>query len=186
MEPIDANTTDYYTGGPSFRLSNRLFRGVWIVTWALMARWTPPPLYGWRRFLLSLFGAKLGRHVRIYGSTQIWYPPNLIIGDCSSLGPRVNCYNQGKIIVGERTTVSQGAHLCSSTHDFNRRNFQLVLKPITIGNDAWVAADAFIGPGAIVADGCVIGARAVLFGLTEPWTVYRGNPAEPGKLRHLK
>lgn len=184
--PLDARQSKPLEGGASFTLGNRIFRAVWIVAWTILARWTPPPLHGWRRFVLRTFGASVGPNVRLYGSTRVWYPPNLSLGEWVLLGPGVNCYNQGRIEIGAYTVVSQGAHLCASSHDISDPNFQLVLKPITIGSRVWIAAEAFIGPGCIVADGCVIGARAALFGRTESGGVYSGNPAKLLKTRPLQ
>jgi putative colanic acid biosynthesis acetyltransferase WcaF len=164
-------------GGASFTVGNRIFRVIWYLTWLVLASWTPPPFFGWRRFVLRVFGAKIGRGVRVYGSARIWYPPNLVVGDFSVIGPRVNCYNQGSIAIGDNVVVSQGAHLCASTHDFRDYHFQLVLCPIRINSDAWVAADAFVGPGVTVGEGAVLGARAVLARDASPWSIYVGNPA---------
>lgn len=177
MKVLDAQNSKPMEGGASFSLRNRLFRAAWMLTWGLLASWTPPPLHGWRSLLLRLFGAKVGRNVRLYGSTRVWYPPNLELGDNVLLGPNVNCYNQGHIRIGAYTVISQGSHLCASSHDISDRNFQLVLRPIDIGAHVWVAAEAFIGPGRTIGEGAVIGARAALFSNAEKWSVYSGNPA---------
>ena len=184
MKVLDAKSHKSFEGGASFDLRNRAYRAIWIASWLLLARWTPPPMHAWRRSVLRPFGAKVGRNVRIYASTRVWYPPNLVLHDGVLLGPGVNCYNQGLITIGSNAVVSQGAHLCASTHDISDPHFQLQLKPIEIGSRAWVAAEAFIGPGASVGEGVVIGARAVFFGSAEPWTVYAGNPAR--QLKHRK
>ena len=55
--------------------------------------------------------------------------------------------------------------------------FQLRAAPIAVGAHAWIAAEAFVGPGVTVGEGAVLGARAVAFTDLEPWTVYIGNPA---------
>lgn len=179
MTPLNAREADTMDGGGySFSLANRIQRVVWNVTWKLLASWTPPPMHGWRRFLLRRFGATIGRGVRIYGSARIWLPANLVMEDLSWLGPRVNCYNQGKITIGHRTVVSQGAHLCASSHDINDIFFQLVLRPIRIEANTWIAAEAFVGPGVTVGEGAVLGARSVALRALEPWGVYSGNPAQ--------
>ncbi|MBS1240193.1 MAG: putative colanic acid biosynthesis acetyltransferase [Proteobacteria bacterium] len=186
MNPPDASTTKPMQGSASFSLTNRLFRAVWALGWAVLARWTPPPLFGWRRFVLRLFGAKIGAGARVYGSVRVWYPPNLALGARATLGPRVNCYNQGRIEIGDHAVISQGAHLCASSHDISDHHFQLVLRPIAIGRRAWIAAEAFVGPGSTVGEGAVIGARAALFGKAKPWGVYSGNPAVLLKMRTLR
>lgn len=173
-------------GGPSFSLSNRLIRMVWGGVWLLLASWTPAPLHPWRRALLRLFGARMGRRADVRGSSRIWMPSNLVMADHALIGPNVNCYNQAPITLGERALISQGAHLCAGTHDIDQAHFPLVARPIRIGAHAWVAADAFVGPGADVGDGVVVGARAVVFGRLAPWTVYAGNPAKPIRQRRWR
>jgi putative colanic acid biosynthesis acetyltransferase WcaF len=61
--------------------------------------------------------------------------------------------------------------------------FPLVLRPITIGTDVWIAAEAFVGPSVQIGDGAVLGARAVAMRDLAPWTFYSGNPAKPLKPR---
>jgi putative colanic acid biosynthesis acetyltransferase WcaF len=176
--PPKSNTPLPQDGGPSFGLRNRLVRLVWGVVWLLLASWTPRQLQPWRRALLQLFGARMGHKADVRGSSRVWLPSHLVMADHAVIGPNVTCYNQAPITLGERALVSQGAHLCAGTHDIDDAHFQLVAKPIFIGAHAWVAAEAFVGPGAQLAEGVVLGARAVLFGRTEPWGVYAGNPAK--------
>lgn len=140
-------------------------------------RWSPRPCFGWRRFLLRALGAKVGQQVNIYGSATIYYPWNLEIGDLSSIGEHALIYNLGKITIGSQVTISQRAHLCAGTHDFEQPDFPLLKPPIEVGDQAWVCADAFVGPGVKVGDGAVVGARAVAVKEVSPWTVVAGNPA---------
>jgi putative colanic acid biosynthesis acetyltransferase WcaF len=176
--PITSNNdASIFTGAASFSLKNRLTRATWIIVWLVLARWTPQPLHKWRIFLLRLFGAKVSWSCKIYSSTSIWLPAHLQMKPQAILGPRVICYNQAPISLGMRAIVSQGAHLCSGTHDFDRPEFQLKTFPIKIEENAWVCADAFIGPGVTVEKGAVLGARGVAFKDLPAWTVAVGNPA---------
>ncbi|WP_207951991.1 hypothetical protein [Pseudomaricurvus alcaniphilus] len=86
-------------------------------------------------------------------------------------------YNQGVIKIGSNAIISQGVHMCASTHDYNDPLHPLILAPITIGANAWICADAFICPGSAVGEGAVVGARAVLTKDAAAWGVYAGNPA---------
>lgn len=168
---------------PSFGLANKLGRVAWGIAWLLLARFTPPPLHGWRRLVLRVFGARIGRGARIYASVRIWHPANLEVGRGAVIGPRVRCYNQGRITIGDDAVVSQDASLCASTHDVTDPAFPLLLRPVAIGRDAWVAAEAFVGPGVTVGEGAVLGARGVAMRDLAPWTFHTGNPATPLKPR---
>jgi putative colanic acid biosynthesis acetyltransferase WcaF len=174
---LDAAQSSPLSGGPSFTLRNRLTRSLWALVWLVAASWTPGKWHPWRRLLLRAFGARMGVRSDVRGSARVWLPANLHMADHALIGPKVTCYNQGLITLGERALVSQGAHLCAGTHDIEDPHFALLAKPIHIGPHAWVAAEAFVGPGATLGEGCVLGARAVAFGALAPWTVYSGNPA---------
>ena len=128
----------------------------------------------------------MAKGARVHASVSIWLPANLDLGENCLIGPRAKLYNQGRISIGARTVISQGAHLCASTHDVNDPHFQLVLRPIAIGQQCWVAAEAFVGPGVTMHDRSVLAARGVLFGDAEADTIYRGNPAETIKQRRLR
>ncbi|WP_038212316.1 acetyltransferase [Xenophilus azovorans] len=186
MSLLDAGRSRPLEGGASYSIGHRLFRALWNLAWLLCAAWTPPPLHRWRGLLLRLFGADVHPTARVYGKARIWYPPHLTMGAYAVLGPGVDCYCQGRITIGEKAVVSQGASLCAGTHDIADPNFQLVQKPIAIGAHAWIAAEAFVGPGVTVNEGAVVGARAVLFKDAEPWGVYVGNPARWIKTRVLR
>ena len=185
MTLLDAASTRPLEGGASFSLGNRMARIAWGIAWLLLARWTPPPLHRWRAFVLKAFGARIDPSARVHASVAIWLPANLELGPNVLIGPRARIYNQGRITIGERTVVSQGAHLCASTHDVDDPDFQLVLRPVAIGRQCWIAAEAFVGPGVTMHDRSVLGARGVLFTDAEADGIYRGNPAVLVKHRRL-
>ena len=175
------NSTPYE--GPSFSLLNRLARLLWQFVWLLMFRPTPPAMHAWRCWLLRRFGAHIAPDCHVYSEARIWAPWNLKMASKACLGPRVNCYCMAPVELGERAVVSQGVHLCTGSHYYNLISFPLFAKPITIGSDAWICTEAFVGPGVTVGDGAVIGARAVVIRSQPRWMVCAGNPARPLKAR---
>lgn len=183
---LDAKISNPLEGGPSFALSHRLTRLLWNITWAVGASWTPPFMRGWRRFLLRLFGAKIASTAGIYGSAKIWYPANLEVGPHAFIGPGVTVYTMAKITFGPYSLASQGAHICAGTHSVEDVAFQLEARPITISARAWIAAEAFVGPGVTVGEGTVLGARAVACKDLEPWGIYVGNPARRLRDRNVR
>jgi putative colanic acid biosynthesis acetyltransferase WcaF len=156
------------------------------LTWTALCRFTPPSLHPWRGFVLRCFGARIGRGARVHASVSIWLPANLTLGENVLIGPGARLYNQGHIAIGSGTVVSQRAHLCASSHDIADPHFQLVLRPITIGERCWIAAEAFVGPGVTMGDRAVLAACGVLFGDAEADGVYSGNPAVFLKKRGLR
>jgi len=96
-------------------------------------------------------------------------------GSCLAAG--VDCYCVDKIVLGHDAVVSQRAFLCTATHDHGELGFRLMTGPVIISENAWVAAEAYIGPGVTVGAGAVAGARAVVVRDVPPGAVVVGNPA---------
>lgn len=160
-------------------------RALWYVTYALLFRPSPRRAYGWRRMLLRAFGASIDRSARIRPSVRIEIPWNLRVGANTAIGDYAIIYNLGPIVLGRRVTISQYAHLCAGTHDHRKRDLPLQRPGICVDDDAWIAADGFVGPGVTVGEGAIVGARASAFSTIEPWTICVGNPAKPIKRREL-
>ena len=95
-------------------------------------------------------------------------------------------YSLGKIHIGQRSIISQFAHLCAGTHDHTDHTFKLIRSPVTIGDDVWIGADAFIGPGVKVGSLSVVGARSSTYKDLPAQQVFVGNPAKPIKDRVLQ
>lgn len=166
---------------------HQVVRMVWTIVWALGARWLPRSVgSGWKRWLLRRFGAKIADTAVVYSTAKVYYPANLVMDDYACLASDVDCYNVAPIHVGRFATVSQGAFLCTASHDISSPGHELITQPIEIGERAWVAAGAFIGMGVKVGEGAVVGARAAVFRDVEPWAVVGGNPAKFIKKRVIR
>jgi putative colanic acid biosynthesis acetyltransferase WcaF len=168
-----------YSGGELVR------RVLWWLCWPAF-RFSPRVCFGWRRLFLRSFGARVGKHVHVYSTAEIYMPGNLTIGDWSAIGARAIIYNLGPVTIGSSVTISQRAHLCAGTHDYTMPGMPLVKPPISIGDEAWICADAFVGPGVVVGPGAVVGARAVALTNVPAWSVVVGNPARILKKRVIQ
>jgi len=174
---VSSQGVDLSTFKSELSIANRAARALWGIVWVLLFRPTPRPFHAWRGLWLRLFGARLGRGVRVYASAKIWAPWNLTMGDYSVIGDGVDCYDVAPIEIGAHAIVSQYSFLCAATHDPDQKTFPLIAKPIRIGARAWIAADVFVGPGVTVGEGAVVGARSSVFRDVAPWTVVGGTPA---------
>lgn len=161
----------------SFR--HRLGRVVWGVVQATVFRCSPRPLFGWRRFLLNLFGARLDAKARVYPRVKVWAPWNLKMDAYATLADDVDCYCVDRITIGRRATISQYSYLCGATHDFEQSSRPLTPMPITIGPRVWIAADVFVSPGVTIGEGTVVGARSSVFTDLPAFKVCVGSPAKP-------
>lgn len=169
----------------SFRLPAG-FRGrpawyvqLWWLVQATLFALSPQFMYGWRRFLLRLFGARIGRHVQIRPSAECTYPWKVSIGDWSWIGDKVVLYSLGEIQIGSNVVISQNSYLCAGTHDYSKSTFDISGPRIQIDDEVWLAADVFVGPGVTIYQGSVVLARSSVFHDLPSLKVCRGNPAVP-------
>ncbi len=175
----------YSKGSDYYSPAHYIKKSIWILVYYCFFRYSPRLLYAWRNFLLRLFGAKIGKQVRIFPSATITYPWNLEIGDYSIISWKVIIYNLGPVKIGEKTLISQFSHICAGDHDYKNPKFTLLMPSISIGSNVWIGTEAFIGPRVIINDYAVIGARSVVVKNVEPGCVIGGNPARILKKRDL-
>ncbi len=184
---MQVNLTNYQS---VLSTRNRFARLLWNICCVIFFRPTPPVgsiFRRWRRFVLSIFGAKLHVTANVYPSVKIWAPWNLKMGAYSALATNVNVYNTGMIDIGEQVTISQGAYLCPGSHDISNPKFPMICSAMTIEDSVWIATEAFVGGRNVtVGEGAVVAARAVVMQSVEPWTVVGGNPAKFIKKRVLR
>ncbi|MFT4802009.1 MAG: putative colanic acid biosynthesis acetyltransferase WcaF [Flavobacteriaceae bacterium] len=166
-----------------FRGKSKIVVQLWWIVQATFFKLSPQFCYGWRRFLLRSFGAKIGKGVIIRPSAQITYPWKVIIGDNSWIGDEVVLYSLGNISIGANTVISQRSYICTGTHDFTKVDFSIYAKPIVIKDQCWLATDVFVSPGVIIEEGAVVGARSTVINDLESSSVYVGSPAKKIKNR---
>lgn len=166
-----------------FSRREQIGRLLWWLAGLPLFKCSPRPMYAWRRWILRLFGAKVGAKTSIQRSARIEFPWNLEIGRCSTIGEQTWVHSLGKIRIGDYVTISQRVFLCTGTHDYTRPEFDMIRKPICIQRGVWIAADAFIGPGVTIGEDAVIGVRSVVLKDMPKGMVCVGHPCVPRKPR---
>lgn len=149
----------------------------WVVRSLFFAPWFPVPS-ALKVAALRAFGAKVGKGVVIRSRVNITFPWRLSIGDHVWIGEEVLILTLAPVSIGSHVCISQRAFLCTGSHRFRSENFDLVTKPIAIGEGCWIAANAFIGPGVTLALGTLCSAGAVVMRSSGPGEVLSGNPAK--------
>lgn len=162
----------------------KLYRLLWLAIYVTL--FYPLPYFVGRRFrrwLLRLFGAQLATGVVVYPSAKVWNPKNLSMNVDSVADRNVYLYCVAPIHIGRQVAISDGAFLCTASHDVTLLSHPLTYYPITIKNGAWIGARAFIGPGVTIGEGAIVGACAVVTKDVPPWAIVAGNPAQIIKWR---
>lgn len=161
----------------------RALRLLWEFCWFVFCRWTPKPANPWRLFWLNLFGAQIDGKPFVHQRARIEIPWHLTLHDRACLGDRANAYSLGQIEIGARATVAQEVYLSTGSHDFSHPALQLVTAKITIGEDAFIGARAFVMPGVHIGARSVIGACSVVTKDVPENVVAAGNPCRVIRLR---
>ena len=162
---------DQFSNAGFDRGASRLVEAVWIaLSGLLFSSWLPGSR--WRSALLRAFGARIGRGVVIKPGVRIKFPLRLSIGDNVWLGEAVWIDNLVQVKIGSNSCISQGAYLCTGSHDWTASAFNLIARPITVGSGCWIGAHARVAPGTIMGDGAVLVMGAFASGHLDPGSIY--------------
>jgi len=172
-----------YKTPKGFREKSKLYVQIWWFVQATFFRLSPQIMYSFRRFLLRVFGAQIGKGVIIRPSVKITYPWKVKIGDYSWVGDDVVLYSLGEIEIEENVVISQRSYLCTGSHDYTESDFPIYAKKIKIEKECWLATDVFVAPGITIGQKTVVGSRSSVFKDLPPMKVCVGSPAKQIKDR---
>ena len=165
---------------------NLLLRFIWYFFNAIFFKSSFFQSFSLKRAILKLFGAEIGVDVIIKPNVNIKYPWKLKVGDCVWIGEGVWIDNLDFVSIGSHCCISQGALLLCGNHDYSKSSFDLIVKPIVLGEGVWIGAKSLVCPGVIIGSHGVLSAGSVLSDDIKPYEIYRGNPAEKIKTRAIK
>ena len=168
---------DQFQMPPDFRGKPGWYTQLWWLVQALFFKTSPQFLYGWRRFLLRSFGAKIGKGVILRPSVHTQFPWKVSIGDYSWIGDEVVLYSLGNITIGNNVVVSQRSYLCTGSHHYDHAAFDIYSVPIVIEDECWLATDVYVAPGVTIGTGTVVGARSSVFKSLPAGKICMGSPA---------
>lgn len=130
-------------------------------------------------------GAEIMETAEIGKATFTGNPRNLFVGERSFIG-KAELALHDKIIIRENVCINDGVKLLTGTHDVQDPDWSLVIKPIEIGSNVWIAIDAIILPGVKIGEGAIVGAGAVVAKDVEAYSIVIGNPARPLSKKRTK
>lgn len=158
----------------------------------------------WYVRLLAPLYQHRGRGSKIYHSVRMDTPPyrrfwlgrksvvesyccinnavgDVTIGDYTRIG--IHCTVIGPVCIGSHVNLAQGITVTALNHNFGdaarRIDEQGVsTRPVTIGDDVWIGANAVILPGVTIGCHCVVAAGAVVSKDVPDNTLVGGVPAK--------
>ena len=171
--------TGYDPGASSVKIH------LWYLTSSLLFK---SGLMPWSTVLvtvLRLYGARIGKDVRIKPCIDIKYPWKLTVGDHSWLA---NCLieNLDEVIIGNHVCVSQHAMLLTGNHNYRKSTFDLVTASIVLEDGVWICAKATVCPGTRAKTHSMLTVGSVATRDMEDYMIYQGNPARTKSKRTIE
>jgi acetyltransferase-like isoleucine patch superfamily enzyme len=99
------------------------------------------------------------------------------------INPYSVLYGHGGLVIGDHVRIAAHCVLIPANHGIALDGGLIAEQPmsrrgIRIGNDVWLGAGVRVLDGAIIGEGCVVAAGAVVRGALEPYGIYAGVPAK--------
>ena len=149
----------------------------------LIIKNSPKFLNSFRVSIYRLFGATIGKNVKIQPSAHILYPWNVFIGNNCWIGSNVELSSVDKIFIGNDVAFAHNVFVSTASHDFKKVEFPTVRKSVRIEDQVWISSNVFIHMGVTIEYGVVVGACSVVTNDLMSGDVCLGNPAAPVKPR---
>lgn len=154
----------------------------WTIVNQTLFRYSPFFCYGWRRFLLRCFGARIARTATVSRRVTFQAPWNLVMGEKSMIGMDSFVQCHGPVILGENVVIGEFAKVITGGHSANSKSYKPYASQIEFCDNSWVATGAIIASGGRrklkVGEGAIVGVGAVVLLSVPRMTVVAGNPAQ--------
>ncbi|HEU0095363.1 MAG TPA: acyltransferase [Rhizomicrobium sp.] len=116
------------------------------------------------------------------GAMLLPYGGFIRMGRRCSVNPYSVLYGHGGLVIGDHVRIAAHCVIVPANHGIALDGGLIADQPLSkrgvkIGNDVWIGAGARILDGTVIGDGCVVAAGAVVRGTLEPDGIYAGVPA---------
>jgi len=138
-------------------------------------------LFGLKRCLLRLAGARLGRNVRVCSSARILGVGDLEVGDDTWIGHQVLICVGSRVTIGKNVDIGPRAYIGTGTHEIDSEGRHAagagVNKDVAIEDGVWLGAGCIILPGVRVGGNSIVAAGAVVADILPARVLAAGVPA---------
>ena len=168
------NLKDYKVPKNWNRGINIFLEAIWLVIFVPLISSSIPGSY-WRKIILKIFGAKLGKGIRLSSRLRVKMPWKLRIGNSSWIGEDVWIDNLDLFIISKNVCISQGVYFCSGNHNYKKTSFDLIYEKIIIESNVWIGAKSIIGPGVKIEKSSVVTMGSILTKNIPENTLFKNN-----------
>jgi putative colanic acid biosynthesis acetyltransferase WcaF len=173
---------DRFTNSAFYRGRPAWVEALWTLA-SILAVASRLPGSGPRIAILRAFGARIGKGVVIKPGVRVKFPWRLVVGDHSWIGEDAWIDNLATVEIGAHVCVSQGAYLCTGSHDWSRNSFDLITAPIALEQGCWLGAMTRVAPGVTVGSCAVLTIGSTAVSDLPPGMICSGTPAVPTRPR---
>ena len=139
------NLKDYKLPKNWSRGKNLFYEMIWQVFFKPIISSSLPGTF-WRKYILILFGAKLGKSITLKPGIKIKMPWRLIVGDYSWIGEDVWIDNLSNVKIGDNVCISQGVDFLDiMVGDFHWYIFNVADSAVTTGMILFILHTILIG-----------------------------------------
>lgn len=177
---LDTYNNAHYRPGSPLRIA------LWYVVNALVFNSAWFPFSAFKRQILRMFGARIGKGVVLKPHLNIKYPWKLEVGDFSWIGEYVWIDNLDRVVIGSHCCISQRSYLLCGNHNYKKSSFDLQVSSIVLEQGVWIGASCVVLPGVHAGTHAVCTAGSVVSGVLRPYGIYAGNPATYKKQRVIE
>lgn len=122
--------------------------------------------WGFKRFMLKLAGAKIGRNVKISSSLKVYGAGTLEVGDNTWIGYQTLIVASSSVVIGANCDIAPRVYIGTGTHLIDVNSDHIAAKDISmdvcIGNGCWLCTNSVILPGVKIGKKSVVAAGAVV------------------------
>jgi len=159
----------------------------WIINWFYPEYYRPK--YGYQQYYILFFHYLIPQKVfrlnpkvkwPVHFTSKVHSPEKITKGILCDPGDNINNYIQANngIVFGNNIELAPGVSIISSNHDVNNLTKHLTSKPIIIGDNVWIGANATILPEVKIGNNVVIGANSVVVKDIPSNSIAVGNPCK--------
>lgn len=147
-----------------------------------------PAFNGFKAFLMRSRGASVGKRCKFFQGIWMDRFRDVSLGDDVSLAVGICMVTSGGIRIGHRAMIGYKTVILSVNHAVPEGRAPMRFsgaenRQVTIGDDAWIGANATIMPGVTIGTGAIIGAGSVVTNDIPEYAVAVGVPARVLRLR---